>query len=121
MAQIKFMKIIIAGGRDFTDYELMKSKCNHYLQNIDSPEIVSGMAKGADTLAIWYAKEFKLPLHGFPANWNLLGKKAGVIRNKEMLDFADLVICFWDGRSRSTKNMIEITKEAGKKIRIVKY
>lgn len=114
------MKVIIAGGRHFSDYELLKSSCDHFLQNISNIEIVSGKAKGADTLGERYAKEKGYNIHEFPADWSL-GKKAGVIRNKQMGDFADLLIAFWDYESSGTGGMIKIMEGLGKPFRIVKY
>ena len=116
-------KVIIAGGRDFHDYELLENKCDYYLSNLDTDNIVivSGMALGADTLGEKYAKRrgYKIDYH--PANWNKYGKSAGFIRNKEMVDIASAAICFWDGKSKGTKHTIDLCKEKGIPIKIVKY
>jgi len=112
-------KVIIAGGRNFIDYEYLKGKC---LEIINEPcEIVTGAAKGADFLGEKFAKEIGFQVKKFPANWNLHGKSAGPIRNKEMADYANTLICFWDGQSRGTKNMIEEAIERGLEIHIFKY
>ena len=118
---VKVMKIIIAGGRDFSDYELLKEKCDYYLQNHSEIEIVSGTAKGADSLGEKYAAERDYPIKRFPAEWQRLGRGAGHIRNAQMADYADVCIIFWDGKSKGTKNMIKIANKRGLKIKIINY
>jgi len=115
------MKVIIAGGRDFMDYGLLKTKCDGFFRNSKGVEIVCGKAKGADSLGELYANENGLPLHEFPANWNMHGKAAGPIRNEEMGNFGDALVAFWDGKSRGTKHMIDYMKGLGKPVRVVHY
>lgn len=119
------LKVIIAGGREFKDYRLLKGCCDYYLSNkfLEGVEIeiVSGRARGADLLGEKYAKEKGLNITKFPANWNKLGLAAGHIRNGEMADYADILIAFWDGESTGTKNMIEQARANGLLVRIVRY
>ena len=68
-----------------------------------------------------YANEQGIPVESYPADWNRHGRSAGYIRNHEMLENADALIAFWDGRSKGTKNMIDIAMRAGKAVRIVRY
>lgn len=118
-------RVIIAGGRDFTDYSLLKKSCNYYLKNKIADkipiEVVSGMAKGADTLGEYYSNEIWCGLRKFKADWGTHGKAAGPIRNREMAEYCDAAIIFWDGSSKGTKNMIEEMERVGKPYRIVKY
>ena len=114
-------RVIVAGSRDFDDYKLLKSKLDFYLKNKKDIVIMSGTARGADKLGEQYAKEKGYQLLKFPADWNTYGKRAGYIRNKEMLKNADAVICFWDGISKGTEHMIEITRKINKPLRVVKY
>lgn len=114
-------KVIIAGTRYFDDYDLLKVKCDNILSNLDNIEIVSGRAKGADRLGEKYAKENNYSLKCFPANWHKYKKAAGPIRNKEMAEYADYLIVFWDGESKGTKNMIERAEKHGLKVRIIIY
>lgn len=116
-------KVIIAGGRDFNDYELLKKKCDYYLSNIDKSNIViiSGMARGADSLGERYAQERGLKLEGYPANWKLYGKSAGFKRNQVLVKNASAAICFWDGKSKGTKHTIDLCKEKGIPVKIVRY
>jgi hypothetical protein len=116
------MRLIIAGGRLFEDYKKLCETCDFYLQNInDEIEIVSGTAIGADKLGEKYAKEKGYKLKQFPANWAKHKKAAGYIRNKEMAQYADTLIAFWDGKSRGTKHMIDLARENRLRIRVVKF
>lgn len=122
------LKVIIAGSRSFNNYKLLEEKMDFFLKNkIDKNrpyfniEIVSGTARGADTLGEKYAKEKGFALKRFPANWDLYGKKAGYIRNKEMRNYADVCVVFWDGESKGSKHMINLAKEDNMPIRVVMY
>lgn len=117
------MKVIIAGGRNFTDYDLLYRKCNNILLHQDWSllEIVSGTANGADALGERYAKVNDVPIKRFPADWDNNGKAAGVIRNKQMAEYAEGLIAFWDGKSRGTKHMIDTATKLGLKVKIIKY
>lgn len=118
-------KVIIAGGRDFNNYELLSQKCDKYLRNKiwfdECIVIISGHAKGADSLGEKYAKEKGFILDINPPEWDKYGKSAGFKRNKTMVDKADAAICFWDGKSKGTKNTIDLCKEKGIPVRIVYY
>jgi hypothetical protein len=98
------MKVIIAGGREITNYDLVT--CAITRSEFEITEVVSGMARGVDTLAVKYAKDNNLILKEFPADWKKHGKKAGPIRNSEMANYADALIAVWDGKSKGTNNMI---------------
>lgn len=115
------MKVIVAGGRDFDDYDLLENKMNVILTNHTDVEIVSGTARGADNLGEKYAKSKGFRIRRMPANWDKYGKAAGYRRNAEMAKYADACVCFWDGKSRGTKHMIDLAKKEGIKLRIVHY
>ncbi|WP_397446021.1 DUF2493 domain-containing protein [Polaribacter sp. R77954] len=116
------MKVIIAGSRNFKDYQKLKRECSHFLQDKKNIVIVSGdHYKGADKLAMQYANEKGLNLIKFPAEWNKLGKAAGPIRNNKMAKLADILIAFWDGKSRGTQNMICLANQKGLKVKVVMY
>lgn len=112
------MKVIIAGSRDFTNINIMQRSCDDILADINVTEIVSGTARGADTTGEIYANLRNIPVKSFPADWNTHGKSAGYIRNAEMADYADMLIAFWDGKSRGTKHMIDLAKSNGLKVEI---
>ena len=112
------MRIIVAGGRDFYNKEVA-FRCLNSLKLMQDDIIVSGHAKGADTLGEEYAKVCRLKTEIYPANWAKYGKKAGPIRNIQMAEVADALVVFWNGFSKGTRHMIE---EATKRhLRIVAF
>lgn len=82
--------------------------------------IISGGARGADTLAEQFAQEYSYVTKIFPANWDKYGKAAGPIRNKQIVDHCDILVAFWDGTSRGTKHSIDIAEKQGKPVIIFK-
>lgn len=117
-------KVIIAGGREFANYDLLKERCEHFLSAkmaSNQVVIVSGHATGADALGERFSKEHNLECLVMPADWAKNGRAAGPIRNAEMAAVADALIAFWDGKSRGTKNMIETAKLKGIPTRVVQY
>lgn len=109
------MKVIIAGGRDIHDYNLVLAALE--ASGIHSiTEVVSGMAPGVDTLAVRYAQENNLPLAEFHADWRKHGKAAGPIRNRQMAEYGEALVAVWDGESRGTKNMIEEATKRGLRV-----
>lgn len=115
------MKVIIAGGRTFNNYDLLCKSCDKVLSQQKEIEIVSGTAYGADKLGEKYAKEKSYTIKHFPADWDNHGKSAGYIRNAQMAEYADALIAFWDGNSKGTKNIIDLAKRMNLKIRIIRY
>lgn len=116
------MKVIIAGGRKFNDYDLLYKNCDKVLRiKKNEIEIVSGTANGADKLGERYAKEKGYPIKQFPANWDKYGKSAGYKRNEEMAKYADGLIAFWDGKSKGTKHMIDLAKQYELKVKVFIY
>lgn len=117
-------RVIIAGTRTFTDYTLLQRECNRLLsekQRTHNIIVVSGTARGADTLGERYARERGFQLRRFPADWDKDGKKAGMLRNYRMADNADALIAFWDGTSRGTANMIDIARKKNLPVRVIRY
>lgn len=114
-------QVIIAGGRDFSDYDLLCRKCDQFFINKAPTAIISGMARGADCWGVQYAREHGIPVLEFPANWRVLGKRAGMMRNLQMLEVADAVVAFWDGKSKGTHHMIRETQKRGLPLRVVQY
>ena len=114
------MKLIIAGSRTFTDYKKLCEICDNILQDQTNIEIVSGAYyKGADKLGEQYAAEKGFPIKQFPADWKRYKRAAGPKRNQQMANYADALIAFWDGKSRGTKNMIELAKQNNLKVIII--
>lgn len=115
-------RVIIAGSRSFSNYELLKEHCLSLLQEKRRTHrviIVSGHAHGADTMGERFAKEQGLTIELHPAKWRALGKAAGMIRNAEMARASDALIAFWDGRSRGTAHMISFARRRGLEVSVV--
>lgn len=110
------MKYAIVGSRSFTNYQFIEKTLNQF-DNIT--EIISGGAKGVDTLAEQYAKEKNIKLTIFPANWNKFGKSAGMIRNKDIINNCDVCVAFWDGESKGTTHSIAVAERKDKKLVII--
>ncbi|MBE7037081.1 MAG: DUF2493 domain-containing protein [Ruminococcaceae bacterium] len=114
-------KIVIGGCRDFDDYEFFKVKVDAYLETVRDKDItiLSGHCSGVDQMAERYAKERHLKLLIFPAEWNLYGRSAGPIRNEKMVQQAETVIAFWNGKSRGTKSLIHLATQYGRNLEVV--
>ena len=106
------MKIAIIGSRGLSVDDL-----GQYLPE-DCTEIVSGGARGVDLSARYYAQSHGIPLTEFLPEYNTYGNKAPLVRNRLIVDYADVVYAFWDGKSRGTKYVIEYAKKCGKPTRI---
>lgn len=113
------MNTIIAGGRDFDDYDFLCDSLMEIPWELSC--IVSGKARGADHLGELWAEESKVAVASFPADWDKHGKAAGHIRNREMAEYSDALVAFWDGKSRGTRNMIETAAKMGLYVKVFKY
>jgi len=107
------MKVLVCGGRDYSDFERVVGCLNQVSKKHGIDLIIEGGAKGADSLGAKYAKENGIPLCTFHANWSHHGKYAGPKRNKDMIKFGnpDCVVAFSGGIG--TKGMVKLAKEAG--------
>ncbi len=117
-------KVIIAGSRGFSNYKFLREQCNKYLREKRKTcniIIVSGHARGADTLGEKYAQDEGFDLEIYPAQWKKLGKQAGYRRNEQMAEMADALIAFWDGESKGTKHMIDIMNAKNLQVKVVEY
>ena len=115
-------RVIIAGSRDFDDYELLKETMDRLLINrTDEIVILSGKARGADTLGERYARERGYFIEEHPADWIRHDRAAGPIRNEQMAQRADALVAFWDGQSPGTKSMIDLARKYKLKVRVIKY
>lgn len=118
-------RVIIAGGREFNDSELLSTVLEEWIKEseyaYDEIKVLSGMANGADALGYQFAKDRNIEIEEYPAHWDLYGKSAGPVRNQDMANNADGLIAFWDGKSKGTKNMIEEAKRRNLDIKIVHY
>jgi len=121
-------RIIIAGSRQFNDYEKMLKTLDefgvHLINTIDTVEIISGHAPGADALGEKFAKAYGYPLKIFPADWKKYGRATGPIRNEQMAKYAakadrGILIAFPIGESKGTRNMIKLAQQYGFEVEIV--
>ena len=119
--------LLVVGSRDFDNYALLCEKINEERARSNTKVfIVSGGARGADSLAKRYALENYLNYIEFPADWNTYGKSAGYIRNEQMHKFIAghplrKCIAFWDGKSRGTRHNFELAKKYNNDIEIIRY
>ena len=107
-----FNKMGVIGSRTFVNYEFMKE----ILDSFPFSEIVSGGAKGADSLAKRYAEEKNISITEILPDWNQYGKIAGFKRNKLIINQSDAIIAFWDGNSKGTAHSIRLAREVGKNV-----
>jgi len=112
------MKVIIAGSRTITDQAIVDNAMEE--AEFDVTEVVSGRARGVDTLGEYWAIMRNVPIIIFPANWKLYGRSAGILRNQQMSHYADALVAVWDKKSRGTGHMIAAMSELGKPM-FVKY
>ncbi len=110
------MKVIIAGSRSITDYEIVydaviQAAVRVGIGDEEMEEVVSGGAAGVDRLGERFAALHYIPVKRFKADWNRFGKRAGPLRNEEMATYADALIAVWDGKSRGTAHMIETARK----------
>jgi hypothetical protein len=103
------MKVIIAGSRSIVEYKHIGDAVIDSGFNIT--EVVSGAARGVDTLGERWAEVNNIQATRFPADWDKYGKIAGPVRNEQMAKYADALIAIWDGFSRGTKNMIDLARK----------
>jgi hypothetical protein len=117
-------RVVVAGGREFSQFDLMCKKLDHALQRrklTHNIVIVSGKARGADYLGERYAKLRGYKVEEYPADWDLHGKSAGYKRNALMAQVADAVVAFWDGESKGTQHMINLAKKSGCIVKVFVY
>lgn len=130
-------KLIIAGGRDFDNRELVRLALKDYLKEnnlkVSDLTIVSGHGEkwdansktyelsGADKLGEDIAIKNNIPLLTFPADWSKYGRAAGPKRNEEMAKVANGLLAFWDGESRGTLSMINNAKKSGLVVKVIQY
>ena len=107
------MKLLIAGSRGITDFALAP-----YIPE-DTDTIISGGAKGIDTLAEQYAEQNGLKKIIIKPEYEKYGKAAPIKRNETMVDIADVVLIVWDGVSKGTKSTINYAKTKCKKLILI--
>lgn len=107
------MKIALIGSRNL----IVKDLGRYLPENVT--EIVSGGARGIDACAREYAKSHGIKLTEFLPEYEKYGRSAPLKRNLKIIDYADLIIAFWDGQSRGTKFVIDNCKKRNKKVTVI--
>ena len=117
------IRLIVAGGREFTDYARTEAYLKTALRKRHASEVtvVCGLARGADTMGLQFAREYGIAVEEFPADWAKYGKSAGYKRNAQMAYDATHLVAFWDGKSKGTKHMIDIATAEGLYVKVIKY
>lgn len=116
-------RVIVCGSRTFEDRKLCFETLNQVLDGVTDVEIVSGHAKGADMFGEEYGDLHGFKVSIFKPDWKMYGRGAGPVRNRRMLEYAleeeAVVIAFWDGKSKGTKNMIDLADKAGADVKVI--
>ena len=107
------MKVAIVGSRMLTAIEL-----DPYIPE-DVEEIVSGGASGVDFCAAQYAKSRKIKLTEFLPQYERYGRAAPIVRNKEIVKYADKVLVFWNGSSKGARSVIQYAQKLGKPLEVI--
>ena len=111
------MRIAIIGSRGFSSYKLLSEVLEKYESNISL--VVSGGARGADTVGENWAKRRDIPVKIFKPDWDRYGKSAGYVRNKEIISNCDGCIVFWDGESTGAQHSFKLCKELSKPLKVI--
>ena len=115
-------RVVVAGSRGYTDYSAAEAYIDDCVRSIREQYdmvFVSGGCKGADQLGEMYAEKHGIHVEKYSAEWKKYGRRAGPIRNRKMAEIADLVICFWDGKSKGTESLIKYAKKLDKSDQIM--
>lgn len=115
----KAKSIAVIGSRSFDNYPFLKNTLDNLRKSFLINEIVSGGAKGADSLAEEYAREKLLRIKVFHPDWNKHGRAAGILRNAQIVKASDFIVAFWDGESPGTKNSLSEARKLKKHTLII--
>ncbi|HXH87246.1 MAG TPA: SLOG family protein [Gaiellaceae bacterium] len=115
------MKVLVCGSRRFADPFRVSLAIDARMRALPKrAAVIHGAAQGADRIAAEAAHRCGHTVKSFPADWKTYGKRAGFVRNREMLDqHPDLVIAFWDGQSRGTAHTINTAKARGIPVEVI--
>ena len=108
------MRVAVIGSRSIEVSDL-----GAYLPQ-SCTEIVSGGAAGVDRSAAAYAEAHGISLVEFLPQYEKYGRAAPIVRNKQIVEYADTVLAFWDGQSRGTLSVIRYCEKIGKPCRVIR-
>ena len=112
------MKLIIAGSRTFTDYQLLCQVLGPDTHRIT--EVLHGGARGADQLGFRWAVRHHVRSRCFAAAWARFGRSAGIRRNQQLAQAGDVLVAFWDGQSPGTRHLIGCMQQLGKPVVVIR-
>ncbi len=122
------MNIGVVGSRSFHDYEQLKEVLDREIKRARLSKedrkirIVSGGARGADTLARRYAYSREdVEYTEYRPDWKKHGRKAGIVRNYEIVKHSAKLVAFWNGKSKGTKHTVVAARQSGKHVRVVRF
>lgn len=110
------MRVVIAGSRSITSISILKDAI--FCSDFSISEVVSGGARGPDSLGEAWASENGIPVSRKLPDWGRFGRAAGMYRNAEMAEYCDAAIILWDGESRGTLDMIDKMRRASKPVEV---
>lgn len=102
------MRVAIVGSRDYPAPEAVRRFVADLAAKYPEAIVVSGAARGVDSIAASAARAHSLEVIEFPADWAGRGKRAGFERNVKIIEAADRVVAFWDGKSRGTRHSVDL-------------
>lgn len=110
------MKIAVVGSREYPKLEEVRQ---FVFEQPRTTVIVSGGALGVDKVAVESARDYGMPYEVHLPDWNKHGRKAGIVRNRAIVDSSVEVVAFWDGKSKGTQFTIEYAKSQGKRVTVI--
>ena len=110
------MKIAIIGSRDYENYTEMYNYIKSKININDISKVVSGGARGADAMGEWFAKENNIKTEIYLPDWNKYGRGAGFVRNKQIIENAEIIFAFLKNNSNGTKNSIMIARKLNRQL-----
>lgn len=118
-------KLLVCGSRTINNTEWVFSEIENYLSEsslqYSDIHIIEGGANGVDKIAKQFADDRNIPIIEMVADWKAYGRAAGLIRNEQMVRLCDQCLILWDGKSRGTKNDIDLCDKYNKSNKIVIY
>ncbi len=120
MEKTTTIRLAIIGSRNITDKDFIFEKLNEIFSDKKPTEVVSGGAKGPDTLGVLWAESLGIPTQVFKPDWAKYGRGAGMRRNTTIVENCDHLVAFWDGESKGTQDSIYKAKKLGKNVLVVK-
>lgn len=115
------MMVVVGGCRNYENFEELSEFIDFCIKDIKKENeliFLSGGCRGTDILGERYAMERGYKVLRFSADWRKYGRAAGPIRNEKMVQKADLVIAFWDGKSKGTGSLIKYAKKYNKNVKV---